>query len=120
MAWGEVASCDICHDHGQINSMHECVCYDGYVGKHCEFEDCDLDSGKCLNGGKCNNTNPDDWEDGVDPFICDCPPFYHGERCITYFCIDENDCFNGGVCSEDSEGCDCPDGFSGMQCEFEN
>ena len=120
MNFYELKDCEFCFGHGEFTSEYECICDDGYVGTQCEFEDCDLDNGKCLNGGKCNNTNPDYWEDGVDPFICNCPPFYHEQRCQTYLCIDEKDCFNGGVCSEESEGCDCPDGFSGMQCEFEN
>ena len=118
--WHDLASCGICHEHGKINSKHECICDDGYVGTHCEFENCDLANGKCLNGGKCLNTPPDDWKEGVDPFICDCSSFYHGQHCQTYFCTDENDCLNGGVCSKESEGCDCSDGFSGMQCEFKN
>ena len=115
--WYDQEDCRDCNKRGVLNSKFECVCDYGYVGLHCEYEDCNE---KCLNGGKCNNTNVDDWEDSVDPFICDCPPFYHGQRCQTYFCIDEKDCFNGGVCSEKSERCDCPDEFSGMQCEFEN
>lgn len=109
-----------CFGHGQINAAGECDCEEGYVGTQCEFENCDLDNRKCLNGGTCYDSNPDDWEDGVDPFICVCLTFYRGQYCETYFCIDENDCENGGVCTEEGEGCDCPDGYYGMQCQFEN
>ena len=109
-----------CFGHGQTNAAGECDCEEGYVGTQCEFENCDLDNGKCLNGGTCYDTNPDDWQDGVNPFICVCPTFYRGQYCETYFCIDENDCENGGVCTEEGEGCDCPEGYYGMQCQFEN
>ena len=109
-----------CFGHGDLNAAGECDCEKGYVGTQCEFENCDLDNSKCLNGGTCYDTNPDDWQDGVNPFICVCPTFYRGQNCETYFCVDENDCENGGVCSEEDEGCDCPDGYYGMKCEFEN
>ena len=113
-----------CFGNGQINSAGECVCEHGFVGTQCEFEDCNNQSRnhvekKCLHGGTCYDTNPDDWRDGVNPFVCDCPPFYRGQRCQEYFCIDTTDCFNDGVCSEDF-GCDCPDGFTGDQCEIED
>ena len=110
--WYAMEDCKHCSGHGQYNSSKsEYICMDGYA------------STKCLNGGTLVRINTDDLRYGAesaDPFFCDCPPFYVGDRCETYFCINEKDCSNGGVCSEEDRWCDCPDGYSGMQCEFEN
>ena len=114
-----------CFGNGEINMDGECVCEDGFVGTQCEFENCSNQSNnhqekKCLNGGTCYDTNPDDWRDGVNPFVCACLPFFHGQRCQENLCIATKDCENGGVCSENNDWCDCPDGYTGSQCEIED
>lgn len=75
-------------------------------------------------------------QSGIIEYMCDCTPgytnehYYSGEYCqyeSTVFCSPYDDpngrqfCTNGGECPvEDHRPCNCPDGFSGPRCAFQN
>nr|XP_021331538.1 slit homolog 2 protein isoform X15 [Danio rerio] len=74
-------------------------------------------SNPCKNDGTCSN-HP------VDFYRCTCPYGFKGQDCEEpiHACI-SNPCQNGGTChlkdgEENTHWCVCPEGYSGLFCEF--
>lgn len=81
--------------------------------KESKARPCDLEP--CLNGGHCV-------DDGANLFTCFCLPSYTGVYCgePVDCLVNGTDCKNGGKCifSLTTTSCDCPEGFSGTNCEI--
>mmetsp|Transcript_9023 Transcript_9023/g.26947 ORF Transcript_9023/g.26947 Transcript_9023/m.26947 type:complete len:1468 (-) Transcript_9023:215-4618(-) len=116
------------------NGMH-CVCRKGYTGLLCQIpaEKCG-EQLWCYNGSKCKMTR---LEDGSTKKYCDCgeaatkEASFAGIGCqhkSSVFCNPDEGmtekmayCVNGGSCFETGNGhlgCDCPDDWKGIHCEF--
>ncbi|XP_061590507.1 protein crumbs homolog 2-like [Cololabis saira] len=81
-----------------------CRCRPGYVGRDCEEDVDECQSGPCGNGGTC--------KDLVDGWTCSCPAGFLGDRCQDD--LDEcasQPCQNGGRCRDGpaSYSCVCPE-----------
>lgn len=109
-----------------VNFTH-CRCDVGWYGTNCEIPSTTCGSKTCLgNGTKCAT-------DKKGQGYCDCasvkeskdPLALAGEQCqfeATSLCVTPTEsyyCYNDGICSSNSAGCDCRDGFSGPVCEYE-
>lgn len=86
---------------GQCDHQNICVCYKGYVGKHCENALC---YPQCLNGGICTR-----------PGVCTCPDGYQGPHCEGGICTER--CQNGGKCMQ-KDTCECTRGYFGARCTY--
>ncbi|KAF8386868.1 eat-20, partial [Pristionchus pacificus] len=85
----------------------ECVCLDGFAGRHCENDVCA--QVPCGNGGRCSAKGT--------IATCHCPKHTRGLLCEEVVC--PTPCANGGSCQLDKTGeavCDCPEGFTGPNC----
>jgi hypothetical protein len=111
--------------------LKSCKCPDGFGGPLCDKkkEPCG-DQGFCYHGSTCVEQFQ---TDGSIHFQCDCQSAnsgttsYAGRWCqyeATSFCLKVHDaggglfCVNNGVCNG-SDGCLCPDGWTGGSCEIE-
>ena len=119
------------------------VAVDNFQEKN-QVQDCGDDL-VCFHGGKCDiSTALDDEGEFATTYTCDCDSAvagathdglrYDGPRCqyqSTDFCDDPYlvgllnvpFCVNGGICNSDnsdnnSDMCDCPDGWMGPRCEI--
>ncbi|XP_013421640.1 keratin, type I cytoskeletal 9-like [Lingula anatina] len=80
--------------------------------KHEDIDECAIQP--CKNGATCY--------DGVNSYICMCPPGYTGQTCDTD--IDEctsQPCKNGFTCKDgvNSYSCVCPPGYTGQTCDLD-
>lgn len=129
-------------DLGHMNFEH-CACPDGYYGIDCSMKvkkcgsDADADH-VCANDGECVPTGTN--KDGEIKWGCDCKGgTWAGQYCehsASQLCVMSGDpvesgnkgafCTNGGTCAnfidkkEDYVGCDCPVGFHGKKCQYQN
>lgn len=94
---------------GEVNSVGNCKCADGWTGEHCQTKVC---QNYCFHGTCGVSTT------GY-PF-CHCETGFTGERCEINKC--SGYCLNDGQCEmEDGEPvCHCPSTFSGRHCEMIN
>jgi hypothetical protein len=104
-----------------------------------DVEICGEDGLVCHNGGRCQTTVLQNDENGEaeTTYQCDCSTAFDGdvlfqgvscEYPATTICDPSDDgelpslavvCTNHGKCTEDlSQGCECPNGFTGTACQF--
>ncbi|XP_076000862.1 protein crumbs homolog 1-like [Genypterus blacodes] len=110
---------------------YECVCELGYKGRHCEIEVDMCENSHCRNGSTCLR--------GFHHYTCLCPQNMTGQYCnekipelpwyIEFMPLPQlpvsscqgtkwnYSCFNGGICSDVENACDCTRGFTGHWCE---
>ena len=73
----------------------------------CGIDQLQCPSGACIGKGRiCDGVN--DCKDGTDELICNPKP----KKCISTMCL------NGGLCINGQENCQCPSGYRGRQCQF--
>eukprot|EP00117_Sycon_ciliatum_P011198 scpid5118/ scgid12783/ Fibropellin-1; Epidermal growth factor-related protein 1; Fibropellin-I; SpEGF I; UEGF-1 len=90
-----------------------CICPSGYTGPLCQTPINPCDSGPCMNGATCVNTDSSSYQ-------CRCAPGYTGDQCQSEInpCSSEP-CHNGGTCnvlSSTAFTCTCPVGYTGPLC----
>lgn len=99
-----------------------CKCKVGFTGNKCDIDENLCSTQKpCVNGGKCSID-----KSSSSGFKCECPFHFLGVRCETPLssvaCTSKEQlCQNGGMCislDKKSTQCKCPQGFSGMLCQF--
>jgi hypothetical protein len=133
-------------DADEAGDHMRCICPTGFGGQYCQApiakEGLSCGSYHCLNGGICVETSflTQDQDGTVQTdYHCDCSNAgadlgtrFGGRFCqyeASEFCTDEDDmeeslqghlfCVNDGTCRPDvSEGCKCPEGYSGFKCDF--
>lgn len=97
---------------------YDCICpSSSYTGVHCEIQINKCSLNPCMNGGTCI--------DGLDNFMCICPPWYAGLTCSerTDPCLNHSNCANRGTCVTNLDvkpfgyTCECSPGFAGQMCE---
>ena len=144
---GGVGNVPFCVNGGTcIGTTGNCSCPSGWTGTHCETRVPTPANGgvqcgttKCLNGGRCVQSQVMD-KNGTysTQYFCDCynafndKYLYAGTSCqyqSTSLCTVPSSgslkgaifCTNNGVCNPDNvySGCQCPDAFTGLSCEFE-
>lgn len=122
-----------------MENTYSCACPPGYYGKNCELSAMTCADGPCFNGGRCAD-NPD------GGYFCQCPTGYAGFNCekkidhctsgpcsngtIKYLLDQTEVCalrpivnlsFSciGARCVDlvNSYLCQCPEGFTGMNCD---
>lgn len=87
-----------------------CFCLPGWTGVDCAEDVRECDSGPCLNGAQCQES------DTPGEFSCACPPFFTGHLCDqSYDPCDplHNPCLHGSTCLTRSNGtasCRCSAG----------
>eukprot|EP00543_Licmophora_paradoxa_P000281 CAMPEP_0202455188 /NCGR_PEP_ID=MMETSP1360-20130828/12780_1 /ASSEMBLY_ACC=CAM_ASM_000848 /TAXON_ID=515479 /ORGANISM="Licmophora paradoxa, Strain CCMP2313" /LENGTH=602 /DNA_ID=CAMNT_0049074709 /DNA_START=80 /DNA_END=1888 /DNA_ORIENTATION=+ len=110
-----------------------CDCPTGFYGPQCETHGKPCGDHQCFHGANCVQTRV---PGGNTLSNCDCTTAstqqhsYGGQFCqyeSTHFCDKtktpngQQFCVNGGTCKENNSlGCDCPDGFHGPICEFQD
>ncbi|KAL3990494.1 EGF-like domain family protein [Acanthocheilonema viteae] len=90
-----------------IDGFYYCNCQPGFTSDRCQEqikEECNCKSDKqiCING------------------ICKCPDGFMGKDCdqpLSWSCVRNEGCENGGTCLETTGNCICPPGFTGIRCE---
>jgi len=135
------ASCpDNCgEDGGCVDDM--CVCDNGYAGADCSFPVlvCPGARMTCFEKAKCVSYNQQDLDMEDRDWSCDCTDEFGNIDFTIDRCYEpkiescERDietstfafCINGGTCRglvDDGDlhvGCDCPDGYEGLHCQYE-
>lgn len=87
-----------------------CLCSPGWTGVECAEDMNECESGPCLNGAQCQES------DVPGEFLCTCPPFFNGPLCNQpYDPCDplHNPCLHNSTCLTRSNGtasCRCPAG----------
>ncbi|XP_063956327.1 fibropellin-1-like isoform X1 [Lytechinus pictus] len=68
------------------HALYTCECTPGWEGVNCEddFNECDVRSNPCENGGTCIND--------IGSYNCTCPDGYYGENCETACADQHNSC----------------------------
>ncbi|VDN81915.1 unnamed protein product [Brugia pahangi] len=90
-----------------VDGLYHCNCQPGFTSDRCQEqieEECNCKSDKqiCISG------------------ICKCPDGFMGKDCdqpLSWSCIRNESCENGGTCLEATGGCLCPPAFTGIRCE---
>uniref|UniRef100_A0A8C3I7I1 Slit guidance ligand 3 n=1 Tax=Chrysemys picta bellii TaxID=8478 RepID=A0A8C3I7I1_CHRPI len=94
-----------------------CSCPLGYEGERCEINPDDCEDNDCENNSTCM--------DGINNYVCLCPPNYTGELCdeVINHCVPElNPCKHESKCISLDRGfrCECLPGYSDKHCETDD
>ena len=126
-------------DHGSCIDG-ECQCEPNYFGPDCSipFETCEDGEHTCFNGSQCVRNNHLDPVTNKYKYHCDCTKAsgvssFAGIQCqeaATSYCVEGRSkseyafCTNGGGCvkmvvhGSPHPGCNCPEDFEGMHCQY--
>lgn len=124
--------CIFAANEGRSGDHQKCHCPKGFTGLWCEVEGQICGDAACLNGASCVSQEV---LGGIEAHHCDCRTTksssgkrYAGRYCQyeeTASCNTEDNiearqfCVNDGVCKNPGQpGCECPEGFTGLSCEF--
>ncbi|EPY73543.1 slit 3 protein-like protein [Camelus ferus] len=106
-----------CHLSESHKDGFSCSCPLGFEGQRGEINPDDCEDNDCENNATC--------VDGVNNYVCVCPPNYTGELCdeVIDHCVPGlNLCQHEAKCISLDRGfrCECPPGYSGKLCEVDN
>ncbi|XP_028907039.1 slit homolog 3 protein [Ornithorhynchus anatinus] len=106
-----------CHLSETTKDGFSCSCPLGFEGERCEINPDDCEDNDCENNSTC--------VDGINNYVCLCPPNYAGELCdeVINHCVPEiNPCKHESKCVSVDKGfrCECLPGYSGKFCETDD
>uniref|UniRef100_A0A8C8RRE4 Slit guidance ligand 3 n=1 Tax=Pelusios castaneus TaxID=367368 RepID=A0A8C8RRE4_9SAUR len=103
-----------CHLTEANKDGFSCSCPLGYEGERCEINPDDCEDNDCENNSTCM--------DGINNYVCLCPPNYTGKEVMNHCVPELNPCKHESKCISLDKGfrCECLPGYSGKNCETDD